>query len=155
MFTASEAVFECQEPVAALVQRWHRLMETTAWQRFLHGPHQYQGVVSEQGFHLTLYPRAPGFPIVCRGRFEPSEQGTRIRVQFLPAITLGRMAVLAGACVALAVSAFVLWSFWEFGVPRNRDPLGLLVAIGTLAWHFAKIAWGRRLCRCLYTIGRE
>jgi hypothetical protein len=132
MFTSTKAVFECKESVALLVQRWHSLIvPKAAWDGLHFGPPKYRGVVSEQRFDLTMYLGRRGFPVICRGEFQPLTHGTRVRVQFSPAITLGRMIFLAGACVALAVLAFVVWISWGMGVPLN-DPTSVALGVGVL-----------------------
>ena len=132
MFTSSQAVFECKEPVTSLVQRWHLLIvPRDASGRLYSGAPNYRGVISEHGFDLTLYPGRHGFPVVCRGEFQPLANGTQVFVQFLPAITLGRMMWLAGACIALAISAFVTWMFWEIGVPVDQ-PTSIAFGVGAL-----------------------
>jgi hypothetical protein len=68
------------------------------------------------------------------GHFEPSEQGTRVHVEFHPAITFGRMVFLAAICIALAVVGTVAWIFFGTGVAPTGDAQGLLLGIGALTF---------------------
>src|SRR5262245_52058446 len=112
MFASRKAVFECKESVPVLTQRWLALMEKNDSDPLRA---KLRGVVTEKGFDLTMYLGVRGYPVLCHGVFEPTEHGTRIRVQFLPAIRLGRMIFLAGACVALVVVVFLGWTIWGIG----------------------------------------
>jgi hypothetical protein len=138
--------FEATDPPPELIRRWRGLVGTSSDGRL------FAGQVSDSGYDLVLYQRH-GFPIVCRGRFEPAPAGTRVRAEFASGVSFLWVVVAAMVCASAAFVGLLIWDASLAGPWAIICGSGAVVAVAFVVCYYwfslmaAGVCFDRRLIR--------